>query len=133
MDVWQIAHVLARLLFSALFLRSAYSHLTQVKTMAGYAQAVGHVPMPEVATVVTGVMLLGGGLSLLLGFHPRIGAALLVAFLVPTAFIMHPYWRLTDPMQKAGDAAHFWKDISLAGAALFIVADPRWPWPWAIG
>ncbi len=133
MDVWQIANVLARLLFSALFLKSAYGHLTNVKMVAGYAKAVGHVPMPEVATVVTGLMLAAGGLSLLLGFHPRIGAALLVVFLVPTAFVMHGYWRIQDPAQRAADAIHFWKDIALAGAALFIVADPNWPWPWAIG
>jgi len=36
-------------------------------------------------------------------------------------------------MQRASDEAHFWKDIALAGAALFIVADPRWPWPWSVG
>jgi putative oxidoreductase len=133
MDVWQIAHVLARLLFSALFIKSGYAHLTKVKMMAGYAKAVGNVPAPEAATVVTGVMLLAGGLSLLLGFHPRIGAALLVLFLLPTAVIMHPYWKIQDPMQRAGDEAAFWKDISLAGAALFIIAYPGWPWPWAIG
>ncbi len=53
MDLWQIAHVIARLLFSALFLKSAYSHLTKVKVMGGYAKAVGHVPAPELATIVT--------------------------------------------------------------------------------
>jgi len=91
MDVWQIAHVLARLLFSVLFLKSAYSHLTRTKTVAGYAKAVGHVPAAEIATFVSGLMLLGGGLSILLGFHPRIGAAFLVAFLVPVALVMHCY------------------------------------------
>ncbi|MGD0484770.1 MAG: DoxX family protein [Gemmatimonadales bacterium] len=133
MDLWHIAHVIARLLFSALFLKSAYSHLTKVKMMAGYAKAVGNVPAPEAATVVTGLMLLAGGLSILLGYHPRIGAALLLVFLVPTAFIMHGYWKVQDPMQRAGDEAHFWKDISLAGAALFILADPHWPWWWSLG
>jgi uncharacterized membrane protein YphA (DoxX/SURF4 family) len=78
-------------------------------------------------------MMLGGGLSILLGYHPRIGAGLLILFLVPTAFIMHGYWKIQDPMQRAGDEAHFWKDIALTGAALFILADPRWPWPWALG
>jgi uncharacterized membrane protein YphA (DoxX/SURF4 family) len=133
MDIWQILHVVARVLFSAIFLKSGYSHLTQTKMMAGYAKAVGHVPAPEVATFVTGLMLLGGGLSILTGFHPRIGAALLFAFLVPTAFLMHGYWKIQDPMQRAGDQAHFGKDIALAGAALFIMADPNWPWPWALG
>lgn len=133
MDLWQIAHVIARLLFSAIFLKSAYGHLTKTKMTAGYAKAVGNVPMPEVATIVTGLMLLGGGLSILLGFHPRIGAALLFVFLVPTAFTMHGFWKIQDPMQRAGDEAHFWKDIALAGAALFIMADPHWPWPWTLG
>jgi len=133
MDIWLIANVLGRLLFSALFLRSAYNHFTQVQAMAGYARSVGHVPFPEAAVVVTGIMLLLGGLSILLGFHPRIGAALLFLFLVPVAFIMHAYWRLQDPMAKAGDAAQFWKNLALAGAALYIVANPHWPWPWAIG
>jgi hypothetical protein len=36
-------------------------------------------------------------------------------------------------MQKAGEMAQFWKNISLSGAALFIAADPNWPWPSAIG
>ncbi len=133
MDIWQIANVLGRLLFSALFLRSAYNHFTQAKAMAGYAQAVGHVPFPAAAVVGSGAMLLLGGLSILLGFHPRIGAGLLFLFLVPVAFIMHGYWRVQDPMARAGDAAQFWKNIALAGAALYIIADPHWPWPWAIG
>ncbi len=133
MDWWQIAHVAGRLLFSALFLKSAYSHLTKYEMLGGYAASVGHVPMPKTAVFVTGLMLLLGGLSILLGFHPRIGAGLLVVFLVPVAFIMHAYWKIQDPMQRAGDEAQFWKDIALAGAALFILADPHWPWPWAIG
>ena len=78
-------------------------------------------------------LLLAGGLSILLGYHPRIGALLLFIFLVPTAVMMHPYWKVADPMQKAGEMAQFWKNISLSGAALFIAADPNWPWPASIG
>jgi putative oxidoreductase len=133
MDVWQLAQFLARLLFCLLFLKSGYAHLVNVKPMAGYAKAVGNVPMPEVMVLVSGVMLLAGGLSLLVGYHPRIGGMLLVLFLVPAAFLMHPYWKQTDPMARAGDAAQFWKNISLAGAALFIAADPHWPWPFSVG
>ena len=132
MDLWQIAHVVARLLFCALFLKSAYAHLTGYKALAGYAKAVGNVPFPEVATIVTGLMLLSGGLCVLLGFHPRRGALLLFVFLVPTAFIMHTYWKIQDPMLRAGDEAQFWKDIALAGAALFIMAPMSFPWPLAL-
>jgi putative oxidoreductase len=128
-----VAQLIARLLLSWLFLQAGYGHLTQVKPMAGYAKAVGKIPMAEAAVIVSGLMLLAGGLSILLGYHPRIGAALLFVFLVPVAFTMHAYWRETDPMQRAGQRAHFWKNMALAGAALWIVANPGWPWPWSIG
>lgn len=133
MDVWQIAHVVARVVFSAFFVMSGINHFTRTKQMAEYAKAVGNVPAASAAVLGTGVLLLFGGLSILLGFHPRIGAALLIVFLVPTSFMMHAYWKIADPMQKAGDMAQFWKNITLAGAALFIMADPNWPWPAALG
>ncbi|HTT66933.1 MAG TPA: DoxX family protein [Gemmatimonadales bacterium] len=122
----------ARVLLSWMFLQSAYAHFTQVKAMGAYAKGAG-VPLPEAAVVGTGFMLLGGGLSLLLGFHPRIGAALLFVFLVVVAFWMHGFWRETDPMQRGSQRAQFWKNITLAGAMLYIIANTGWPWPWAIG
>ena len=133
MSYEDILQLVARVLLSWMFLQSAYAHFTQVKPMAAYAIGVGHVPMPQVAVVGTGLMLLVGGLSLLLGYHPRIGAAVLFLFLVPVAFLMHAFWREKDPMQRAGQRAHFWKNITLAGAMLWIIANTSWPWPWAIG
>lgn len=133
MDVWQIVHVVARVVFSSFFIVSGINHFTRTKQTAEYAKAIGNVPAAPVVVIGTGVLLLAGGLSILLGYHPRIGALLLVVFLVPTSFVMHAYWKIADPMQKAGDMAQFWKNITLAGAALFIAADPHWPWPLTIG
>lgn len=133
MDAEQVAHLGGRVLFSWLFLLSGFRHLTQTKGLAEYAQAVGKVPMPTVAVVVTGLMMLAGGLCILVGWHPRIGAALIFAFVLPTAFIMHGFWGIADPMQRANQEAHFWKNITIAGAALYLAANPNWPWPWSLG
>jgi putative oxidoreductase len=127
-----ILQLVARILLSWMFLQSAYAHFTQVKPMGAYAKGAG-VPMPEAAVVASGLMLLAGGLSLLLGFHPRIGAALLFVFLVVVAFWMHRFWGLADPMQRAFQRAQFWKNITLAGAMLWIIANTSWPWAWAVG
>ncbi len=86
--------------------------------------------------IVTGLMILGGGVSVLLGFEPRIGALLLVAFLVPTAVIMHRFWGLPDAGMAQHEMIHFWKDLTLAGAALmiycFATVHPE-AWPYSIG
>lgn len=111
--------LIARILFSIIFLMSAIGHFTQTKAMAEYSKSKG-VPAPGLAVVVTGLMLLLGGLSILLGAYVNIGAILLVIFLIPTAFIMHNFWTVKDPMMKQNDQTHFMKDLALGGAAFLI-------------
>ena len=111
--------LLARLLFSIIFILSGLGHLMQTNPMAQYAAAKG-VPAPRVAVFVTGLMLVAGGLSVLLGLYVSIGAMLLVVFLVPTAVVMHNFWTLDDPQARQNDQIHFMKDIALAGAAFLI-------------
>lgn len=127
-----IVLLIGRVVFSFFFIYSGFNHLTKLSTYSQYAGSAG-VPAPTVAVALTGLMLLGGGLSLLLGVKPKVGAALLFLFLVPTAVMMHKFWGLTDPMMAANQAAHFWKNIALAGAALMIyglaeVSPARWPY-----
>ena len=114
-----IVLLIGRVVFSFFFIYSGFNHLTKLSTYAGYAASAG-VPAPTLAVAVTGLMLLGGGLSLLLGVKPKLGAALLFVFLVPTAIFMHNFWGLADPMMAGMQAANFWKNIALAGAALMI-------------
>ena len=76
------------------------------------------VPQPKLMTIVTGLMLLVGGLMVILGVWGDVGALLLVAFLIPTALIMHNFWKETDPMNKQMEMVAFNKDIALAGGAL---------------
>jgi uncharacterized membrane protein YphA (DoxX/SURF4 family) len=109
--------LIARVLFVALFLGSALNHLTNTDAMAGYAASRG-VPMARPATLVTGLLLLLGGLSVLLGIWGDLGALLLLVFLLPTAFMMHGFWRETDPTAKQMEMIQFNKDVALAGAAL---------------
>jgi len=113
--------LIGRILFSALFVGSAVGHLTQTKAMAGYA-ASKRVPSPAAAVVSSGVLILLGGLSVLLGVWPDLGALLLIVFLVPTAILMHGFWAERDPMMRQNDQAHFMKDLALAGAALVMLA-----------
>ncbi|MBT2487208.1 DoxX family protein [Streptomyces sp. ISL-96] len=112
--------LIGRILFSALFLSSAVGHMTQTKAMACYASSRG-VPAPAPAVLGGGVLLLAGGLSVLLGVWADLGALLLVVFLVPTAVLMHAFWKETEPQARQMEMAHFQKDMALAGAALMLL------------
>lgn len=115
----EILILISRFLFSLIFLMSGIGHFTQAKTMSEYTKSK-KIPAPGLAVFVTGIMILLGGLSILLGAFVNIGAILLIIFLIPTAFIMHNFWTLTDPVMKQHDQVHFMKDLALAGAAFLI-------------
>jgi uncharacterized membrane protein YphA (DoxX/SURF4 family) len=113
--------LIGRILFAAVFVGSGIGHLTQTQAMTGYAQSKG-VPAARVAVLVSGVVMVVGILMLVLGIWADLGALLLVAFLLPTAFLMHPFWKETDPQAKVMEMVQFQKDVSLAGASLLIFA-----------
>lgn len=106
-----------RLLYASIFLISAPGHFTH-RTIE-YAAAHG-VPLASVAVPLSGVIALLGGLSVLLGFHARIGAWLLILFLVPVTFMMHDFWNIADPMAAQLQRVMFMKNVSLIGAGLLI-------------
>ena len=115
----EVVVLIGRILFSAIFIGSGVQHFTRAAMMSPHAAAKG-VPFPDLMVRLAGAMVFLSGISVLVGAYARIGAALLVLFLIPTAFVMHNYWTLSDPAAKANDQAHFFKDIALAGTALLI-------------
>lgn len=116
----EIILLIGRILFALIFLNSGIGHLKQRGAMTGYAQSK-KVPAAGLAVVASGVVILLGALGIILGFYPDLAALLLVLFLVPTAFLMHNFWTITDPMAKMSETVAFFKDLSLAGAALIIM------------
>lgn len=112
--------VLGRILFSLIFIGSGINHLTRASMLGEYAKYKG-VPAPKLMTVLSGIIILLGGLSVLLGYQARVGALLLIVFLLPTAFMMHRFWGISDPMAAANEQAHFMKTLALLGGALIIL------------
>ncbi len=127
-ELYPWMHLVGRILFSIVFIMSGINHFTQMNMMVGYATAK-KAPAPKVTVPLTGAVSLIGGVLVLLGWHRFIGAGLLFLFMLSTAFMIHAFWKETDPMAKAGEMAHFMKDLALGGAALLIAfySGPEWP------
>lgn len=130
-ELWPWMHLVGRILFAIVFVGGGMSQLFKLNDMAAYAQSKG-VPAPKLATVVSGVMIIVGGMMVLLGWRRFIGAGLLVLFLVPTALVMHAFWKETDPTMKRMEMSNFMKNIALAGAALFFAYYAGIDWPMTV-
>jgi putative oxidoreductase len=112
--------LIGRILFSLIFLMSGLmGHLIGASGTAAYAASAG-LPAPMALVVISGIIALLGALSIILGYKAKLGAWLIVLFLIPVTFTMHKFWTVTDPMQAQIAMSLFMKNIALIGAALMI-------------
>jgi putative oxidoreductase len=112
---------LGRILFGGYFAFNGFNNLKMLDFMSGYAKSKG-TPMPKLSVVVSALLLLFGGLSVLFDILPSLGLISLVLFLIPVTLIIHPFWKVQDPMEKMGEMINFMKNIALLGAVLMLLA-----------
>ncbi|HWS16481.1 MAG TPA: DoxX family protein [Candidatus Elarobacter sp.] len=124
------AFLIGRLVFGGFFLYNGINHLKERKSLGQFAGSK-NVPMPEVAVAATGVGLIAGGASILLGVKPKLGAAAIAGFLVGVSPVMHNFWSVQDPNQRMNEMVHFSKNMALLGSALALMGMDE-PWPASI-
>jgi uncharacterized membrane protein YphA (DoxX/SURF4 family) len=126
--VERAALVTGRIMFGGYFVYSGIRHFKDRQAMIGYAKSKG-VQWPTLAVLGTGAMLVAGGLSLVTGVKPKLGAGLVTGFLAGVTPQMHDYWNAGDQKQRMNDKVNFTKNLALIGGAAFAAAThERWPW-----
>lgn len=117
----------ARAVFGGYFAYNGINHFMNLPMLAGYAASKG-VPYADAAVMITGLMLLVGGICLILGFRPRLGAALIMLFLLAVTPVMHDFWNASDAQMRMNEFIHFAKNVAMFGGACFAMALLE-PWP----
>ena len=110
------AVLVGRVFFSLIFILAGLNHFT--KQMIAFAAYQG-VPVASIAVPLSGVIAVLGGLSILLGYRAKIGAWLIVLFLIGVT-PLHNFWAVKDPMMAQIQMIMFMKNVSMLGGALLI-------------
>ena len=110
-----------RVLFAVFFANSAYGHFKNHAMMTGYAKQSG-VPVPVVAGWPAGAWLAAGAVSVAAGVWADVGALMLAAFVIPTSWYLHAFWRFEDPAQRQTQQQAFLRNVAFLGAALALFA-----------
>jgi uncharacterized membrane protein YphA (DoxX/SURF4 family) len=113
--------LLGRILFALVFLRFAVVHLIQTEGSAQYAAYKG-VPRARAVVLATGVAMLVGGLAVILGVWMDLAALGLAIFCLVAGVVMHNFWTVTDAQARQAEMAQFFKNISIIGGALILLA-----------
>ena len=111
------APLVGRILFSLIFLMFGMNHLTDPQMMIDNGMVPGFLPFPTFVVILTGVAIIAGGLSVLLGYKIKLGSLILFVFLLATTLLV---WSggFFEGDQMA--TTMFLKDLGLTGAALYI-------------
>lgn len=104
---------MVRLFLSAIFIKSGISKLLSPARTQAYMDSKG-IPFAEILFWVTILILIVRGLSVLLGYKFKIGACLLIGFLISATLIFHG----TFPEEEIA----FFKNLLLMGGLLMILS-----------
>lgn len=111
--------LVARILFVMVFLSSGLmGHLGPGRPMLTQFAAARKLPSPGFLVPFSGLWIVVGSLSLLLGIYGDMGALMLASFAAVTALLMHPFWKESEEQSKMMEQTQFTKDVGLAGGAL---------------
>ncbi|WP_432799300.1 DoxX family protein [Poriferisphaera sp. WC338] len=123
-----IVAVVGRLMLVAIFLMSALGNKIPNFEATTQFMASEGMPMPKLMLAGGIVFLILGGLSILVGFKARIGAAMLIAFLVLATYYFHDFWTIADAQAREMEMIGFMKNLALIGAMTFVFANGAGVW-----
>lgn len=109
-----------RVLFMSLFVISGITHFTNVPYYLSLMP--DGIPYPVFWVFISGIVELAGAAMILFNWRPRLGAWLIVAFLLPVTVVVHGYEMVHAQSEviRALQQAHFIKGFALTGAALLV-------------
>lgn len=111
----------ARLCLAGIFIFAGASKLIFLDQTTAYMESKGLTAIP-LFLVGAALLELVGGLSLILGYKTRFGAAILLLFLIPTTFIFHDFWNTAGAYQTLQQIM-FLKNLAIFGGLLYVLFD----------
>jgi putative oxidoreductase len=117
--------LLGRILLTAVFFISVPAHFGPVDVR--FAVAAG-VPFANLVVPATGLLALVGSISVLLGYRTRLGAWLLILFLVPVTLVMHNFWATNDAARAQLQMGMFIRNVSIIGGLFLTSQFGGGPW-----
>jgi putative oxidoreductase len=127
-EVVDVVFIIGRLIFGGYWVLNGLNHFINMKMMADSTRQRG-VPFPaELSVAVTGLMMLLGGLTIILGVYTYIGMALIILFPLSAMIFIHKFWEMSDPMARMMEMILFMRNAAYIGVLLMLYTlGDTWP------
>jgi uncharacterized membrane protein len=118
--VHPVIGTVGRIMFTLIFFLSGVTHFTRLADYVALMPAV--IPFREFWVMISGVVELAGATMIVANRAPRLGAWLIVLFLVPVTITVHGVMMATatDPQMRDIQTSFFLKGVAMTDAALLV-------------
>jgi putative oxidoreductase len=108
--------LIARTFLAIIFVRAGFDKAFLDFAGTQQQMADAGIPIPFIVLIFTIAFQILGGISLIVGYKAKIGAILLIIFLIPATLVFHN--PIVDPTQMTD----FMKNLAILGGLLMVVA-----------
>jgi putative oxidoreductase len=112
---------LALLLYSGMLFVGGWQQTREPAGRAERARSSG-LPIPDEFVQASGWAMIAAGAALHLEPLRRMAALVVAGQLLPITYVGHRFWEMDEGPQRMQNQIHFWKNVSMVGAALYIAA-----------
>lgn len=111
--------LLGRILIGAIFFFSGIAKIFGFHEAVQMLESSGVQMGPQVLLGIAIFLEIVGSLLIILGLFTRIGALMLLIFLIPVTLTMHAFWNFQG-MEQATQVANFAKNVAIFGGLLIL-------------
>jgi putative oxidoreductase len=111
--------LVGRIMLVVIFLASGASKFADIAGTAGYIASKG-LPYSTALAVLSGIVEVGGGLLIIVGWQTRLVSIALMLFTLVAAYYFHDFWRMAPGAEQIDTMVHAMKNLSIAGAFLML-------------
>jgi putative oxidoreductase len=117
-----IVKSLGRILLSSMFIYGGAGAFSNPGKRVELVEQAG-IPNARRATILNGAIMVISGIALAADIFPKLAATVLIGSLIPTTFVGHSFWRHDDPGSRAVNQIQFFKNASMLGGLLLVLAE----------
>jgi putative oxidoreductase len=115
MNFQRLLPLIARTLLTVIFIRSGIGKILDFSGTQQTMSDVG-IPLTPLVLVFTILFEIVGALLVITGFKARLGAILLLIFIIPATIVFH------NPLADPSQTTQLFKNLSIMGGLLLILA-----------
>jgi putative oxidoreductase len=115
-----ILELLARACLAVIFVFESWDNIVHFKTAKAQMIQNGLTWNTDFLLKSACIFLVMGSLMLLFGYRAKLGALLLLAYLIPVAFIAHDWWTIYHGDDRHTMSIVFMKDLAVIGGLLMV-------------